>query len=48
MSLWDHIPPGDMSKILIEWSVRGNYGLAGKKWTQQLDEIRRLPEAKKP
>jgi hypothetical protein len=44
MSLWDHIPV----ETLSAQATTGNYGLAAKKWTQQLDEIRTLPEAKKP
>lgn len=44
--MWSHLPP-DMSQILIEWAMRGNHGLAPARWTQQLAEIRALPEAKK-
>ena len=42
--MWSHLP----SHVLIEWATRGNYGLARVKWAQQLEQIRNLPEAKKP
>ena len=42
--MWSHLPV----EALIEQATRGNYGLAPKKWTQQLEQIRNLPEAKKP
>jgi hypothetical protein len=44
MSLWNHIPVD----ALILQATQGNYGLAKTKWTQQLEAIRNLPEAKKP
>lgn len=40
-----------MTRLLIEKKVGpagGNYGLAPKRWLAQLDEIRQLPEAKRP
>ena len=43
MSLWNHIPV----EVLIEQATRGNYGLAKTKWTQQLEQIRKLPEVKR-
>jgi hypothetical protein len=41
--LWSHLP----AEVLIEWATRGNYGLAKTKWTQQLEQIRALPEVKR-
>ena len=40
MSLWDHLP----AEELIRLANAGNYGLAPKKWTEQLEQIRALPE----
>lgn len=36
------------SERLIASATRGNYGLAPARWTRQLEEIRNLPEVKKP
>lgn len=44
MSLWNHLPV----EALIAQATQGNFGLARVKWTQQLEAIRALPEAKKP
>lgn len=45
----EQAPPhgADISRLLIEKKTgrpAGNYGLAPKKWAEQLDEIRTLPE----
>jgi hypothetical protein len=39
VSLWDHIP----IEVLIQKKVPP-YGLAPKKWREQLEQIRSLPE----
>jgi hypothetical protein len=40
MSPWDHLSPEE----LIKAANAGNYGLAKQKWTEQLAQIRALPE----
>lgn len=40
MSVWDHLP----AEELIKAANAGNAGLAPKKWTEQLEQIRGLPE----
>lgn len=40
MGLWDHLAAED----LIKAATVGNFGLAPKKWTEQLEELRGLPE----
>lgn len=34
----------DISVLLIAKKTAGNYGLAAKKWREQLEQIRALPE----
>lgn len=40
MGIWDHLEAED----LIKAANAGNYGLAPKKWSEQLEQIRALPE----
>ena len=35
----------DLSRLLIELKMRGQFGLAPRKWLAQLEAIRSLPEA---
>lgn len=42
--MWSHLP----SEELIRLANAGNYGLAPKKWTEQLEEIRALDETPEP
>lgn len=46
MSMWNWLDPRDldMSRLLIEKKMDGQYGLAPRKWTAQLDALRELPE----
>lgn len=37
-------PETDMTLLLIAHKTKGNYGLAPKKWREQLERIRALPE----
>lgn len=40
MGLWDHLS----AEEIIRLANVGNAGLAPKKWTEQLEQIRALPE----
>lgn len=37
----------DISLLLIEFKMRGNAGLAPRKWREQLEAIRSLPEVER-
>jgi hypothetical protein len=34
----------DITRLLIEKMTAGNYGLAPRRWLEQMEEIRLLPE----
>lgn len=40
MGVWDHLT----AEELIKAANVGNYGLAERKWKEQLEQIRSLPE----
>ena len=46
MGAWDYLNPDDldMSRLLIQKTQAGNYGLAPRKWLAQLEALRELPE----
>jgi hypothetical protein len=44
MSVWNFIT----AEQLIELSQNGNYGLGPRRWREQLESIRRLPEVEPP